>query len=582
MLDFSDLFTLVNSYVDLLITAAGLSMNRITSHFTSYRQALVVVFIGVFVLSETTWNPSETSAADPVLVTIGKETTYITEPLKPSGYPDYIEALNQLASKGVTPENNAAVVLLRVLGPKGIEDDISAEYYRRLGISPLQKGGSYFVSYEDFIKGLSDDELAIAVKDNKTDIAASVGGDAIREQILTDIHTCCERPWKAEKFPHVAKWLKEQEEILKRLEALHKMPHYYSPFVTPANEPLVINIRLPLITNVRTLARYYTVRAMGALGRQDFQSAWNDVEMLLRLSQLIVESPMLVDKLISIAIAGFTHPLIRELVTAEKLSGVELAKFQAAHQQYAPKMSLVKSMNTVERFSFLRSICTMAEHGLDVLDALGGKKRLKELKGDPFSKRKQLNYDMMLKLGNAKYDELVRIHGLTDPAEKIRAIEVFEAEVKKLVKENGGVELIGSFFTAKDVRSKTLGNIYLTLFLPALNMSDGAKRRFENYFQLAELGFSLRRYREKHQRYPDKLEQLVPEYIAAVPKDQHTQQPFAYRTDGTDFLLYTIGHDKRDLGGFEGSYGGNDFSDDFSYYTSKMKPQPPKVSAGDE
>ncbi len=35
-----------------------------------------------------------------VLVTISKETTYITEPLRPDGYPDYIAALNQRASKG--------------------------------------------------------------------------------------------------------------------------------------------------------------------------------------------------------------------------------------------------------------------------------------------------------------------------------------------------------------------------------------------------------------------------------------------------------------------------------------------------
>ena len=61
------------------------------------------------------------SATKPVLVTISKETTYITEPLRPDGYPDYLAALNQLASKGVTPEDNAVVILVQAFGPKLVD-----------------------------------------------------------------------------------------------------------------------------------------------------------------------------------------------------------------------------------------------------------------------------------------------------------------------------------------------------------------------------------------------------------------------------------------------------------------------------
>src|SRR5689334_19843108 len=38
-------------------------------------------------------------------ITINKGTTYITEPLRPDGYPDYVAALNQRMSQSVTPEN---------------------------------------------------------------------------------------------------------------------------------------------------------------------------------------------------------------------------------------------------------------------------------------------------------------------------------------------------------------------------------------------------------------------------------------------------------------------------------------------
>ena len=45
-------------------------------------------------------------------MTISKETTYITEPLRADGYPDYIAALNQRCSRGVTPEKQRRRAIL--------------------------------------------------------------------------------------------------------------------------------------------------------------------------------------------------------------------------------------------------------------------------------------------------------------------------------------------------------------------------------------------------------------------------------------------------------------------------------------
>jgi len=41
----------------------------------------------------------QTARETRVLVTISKETTYITEPLRADGYPDYVAALNQRFSR---------------------------------------------------------------------------------------------------------------------------------------------------------------------------------------------------------------------------------------------------------------------------------------------------------------------------------------------------------------------------------------------------------------------------------------------------------------------------------------------------
>ena len=51
-------------------------------------------------------------------ITIGYETTRITSPLKPDGMPNYLLALNEEASAGVTDDNNAARMLVPLFDPK--------------------------------------------------------------------------------------------------------------------------------------------------------------------------------------------------------------------------------------------------------------------------------------------------------------------------------------------------------------------------------------------------------------------------------------------------------------------------------
>ncbi len=56
------------------------------------------------------------SLTPPPKITIGPDTTLFTEPLHPDGTVDYVAAINRKLSEGVTPQNNAFVALLPVIG----------------------------------------------------------------------------------------------------------------------------------------------------------------------------------------------------------------------------------------------------------------------------------------------------------------------------------------------------------------------------------------------------------------------------------------------------------------------------------
>lgn len=61
---------------------------------------------------------------------------------------------------------------------------------------------------------------------------------------------------------------------------------------------------------------------------------------------------------------------------------------------------------------------------------------------------------------------------------------------------------------------------------------------------------ALKRYQLNHGRYPDTLSQLVPQFLAAVPKDPVDGQPLRYHPNpDATYLLYSIGLNGKDDGG---------------------------------
>ena len=68
-------------------------------------------------------------------MTISRETTYVVEPLRQDGYPDYCRALNLQFSRCITSENNAVVPFWKAVGPSSIDEKLRAGYLRAIASS---------------------------------------------------------------------------------------------------------------------------------------------------------------------------------------------------------------------------------------------------------------------------------------------------------------------------------------------------------------------------------------------------------------------------------------------------------------
>ena len=170
---------------------------------------------------------------------IDRETTYVTGPLDKDGNVDYPAVLTELLGKGVSPENNANVLLIRAVGPgsrdqkaaefqKLLADyykklgmdwsesgDRPAEYYKKLGIEKPPERGDYFVDLHDYLKkNVKLEPVKLAEKE-------------------AELNRALLRPWTSKSHPVAAVWLKTNEKPLALVIEAGKRSRYFAPVHAP-------------------------------------------------------------------------------------------------------------------------------------------------------------------------------------------------------------------------------------------------------------------------------------------------------------------------------------------------------------
>ena len=86
-----------------------------------------------------------------VLLTNSKETRFVIGPLRSDGYVDYAAAPNERWRKGVTPENNSAVLFWQAVGRGEIRAEYRDHYFKQLEMPRPPAKGDYFIPLDTFI-----------------------------------------------------------------------------------------------------------------------------------------------------------------------------------------------------------------------------------------------------------------------------------------------------------------------------------------------------------------------------------------------------------------------------------------------
>jgi hypothetical protein len=73
--------------------------------------------------------------------------------------------------------------------------------------------------------------------------------------------------------------------------------------------------------------------------------------------------------------------------------------------------------------------------------------------------------------------------------------------------------------------------------------------RLHAQLRATDAGLAIECYRRKHGRWPERLDDLTPEFLDAVPIDIYTGKPLVYRRHKDGVVVYSVGPDEKDNGG---------------------------------
>jgi hypothetical protein len=469
-----------------------------------------------------------------ILVTIGKDTTYIAEPLRPDGYPDYFAALKQQTSDGVTPANNSAVLFIRAMGPSEIWPQIRERYFEMLGIGQLPPNGEYFVTYDATL--------------NREKAAVGTVADAAWEtRFLSDFNATLTRPWSKKEFPVWAAWLSANEKPLALLTEATKRPRRYEPLLPDGKDSLLIAGSLATVLQSREAARALTSRAMFRLHSGDLDGAWQDILACHRLARLEAQGPTLIELDFAFTVDGIAAAGHEAVLNQPNLSAVRIARMRADLAALPPLPAAVEKIDIGERFTYLDVVCSLARNGLAGKKPKGVLKLLVNFAG-----RAMVDWNIALQMGNSWYDRQVEAARKPTRAERKRAqarINRDIAEMSKKVKDPSS--LVWSFLAGpRRAASQTAGQLGVVLFLPAESAILEAEDRWTMQCQISETAFALAAYRTDYGTYPAKLADLKPKYVKKIPTDMFNgEADLHYTRKGDGYRLYSVGPNGIDNGG---------------------------------
>lgn len=455
-------------------------------------------------------------------IRVSPETTFLTEPLAADGLPDYGAAVLAAMGPAPNPGENAAVELLQVMWPLGIDAADLPAVCKALGIP--------------------DSPPADPLREPTEDSAA---------KLVDDMYDApYERPWTGKEFPELEAWLIAHEAALDRLVAAADRPRYWLPGPTllQPGPQLLIGELLPDIQEVRSAARLLGYRAMWHAGAGRHAAAWRDIRAIYRFSRLLADrestpqflvTQMLATSLNATADAAVVHGLLGlPDLPIEALATIR-RDLDALGPLPRPSDGLAS-----ERLFSIDAIVWLARRAPGGRAAQGQMDDLSSLRRPKAS----LDWNAALERVNVEYDKVEAAARLPIRAARQTELERLATALDRRMVGRlgwGNASQVIQGLCSRGNRGVLVGDMVLALMMPATGNALDALARGRASFALSRTAAALAAFRADRAAgdapYPETLDALAPRYLSAVPLDPFTEKPFVYERHDDGYLLASVG-----------------------------------------
>ena len=304
---------------------------------------------------------------------------------------------------------------------------------------------------------------------------------------------------------------------------------------------------LPHLARLKTGARICQLRATARLEAGDAAGAAADVLLGYRLSETTREEPLLISQLVRLACDAITHQALWEGLVAHRWSDAQLVTFQErlSRLDYGPlflhafegeramgNQFLETLYHASSRAAVLRQIAPSGD-GEEEDGSAGDLPLLDFLTPSGWFRRNQIvllqEYQQYLAEARMSLAPSNRAGLWTTHR---RGTELMEAHTSRLRAE------VSPF------------SIMAKILVTDLGRAVAKAERGQTTAQMAVIACALERYHLAHGTYPTTLGELTPAYLAELPMDWMSGEPYHYKlADDGWFRLWSVGRDGEDNGG---------------------------------
>jgi len=471
--------------------------------------------------------------------TVGKTTTLVTGPVEADGHIDYAAALNERLAKGVTPANNAAVLLWKAIGPHPERTTMPSKFFDLLG-AQIPEEGEYYVPLRRYVESQAG------------------SGPGAGNASLDKLSRLAKSPWTSNQHPEISSWLKANEKPLALVIEATARTHYFSPMIPPRNEngsKGLINTLLPAAQLSRELGAALTVRAMLYLGHGYVDAAWQDLLDCHRLGRLVGRGGTLIEGLVGIAIDSIASKGDLAFLDYAKPDAKRIESCLNDLRGLPALPDIAEKVDLCERFTFLDNIMQIDRLGIGYLTTMGGGANAQNPAGELLGEEalQGIDWNPALEIANHWYDRLASALREKNRPERVRKLDQIEAELRSLkdtaIDRTRLARMLKEGNDSGKAKGRVVGEILISLLMPAASKVQGASDRASQTLENVAVAFALAWYQRDQGRYPDRLDALIPNYLGQVPQDIFSGNALIYRPAPNGYLLYSVGLNGRDDGG---------------------------------